>query len=93
MGTIFDQPDKYPRFSLKDEAESVLSAAKKLSKDEKITFEQALRCVEIAQKERWLSFAYTVHNTLDEQIAWAAKLWCAKNRVSEQGYAVDSDED
>jgi hypothetical protein len=75
------------------EAEEVFSAAKKLSKEKKITFDQAVKCVEIAQKERWLSFAYTVHNTLDEQIAWAAKLWCAKNRVSEQGYAVDSDED
>lgn len=81
MGTIFDQPVKQARFSLHDEAEDVFAAAKKLSKEHKINFEEALKCVEIAQKERWLSFAYTVHNTFDEQIAWAAKLWCRKHDV------------
>ena len=83
MGTIFNQPEKDPRVSLEDGADDLLRAVEHLVKSRKVTRAEAFEAMRIAQSERWIRLAYSVYNTLDEDIAWAAKLWCRKNRVEE----------
>lgn len=83
MGTLFDQrvkdcPD------IEHEAEVIAKSAKEISRVQKITIDQALRCIELAcmvSRERQEN---VFQNSLDEQLAGIGLLWQQTNEILEK---------
>lgn len=78
MGTLTDQPVHKPFETLRNLADQIAHDAKKLAKEESISLDQALKCFEIAAKERILDLGYSLHNVHDEHVNGFAKMLGAK---------------
>lgn len=74
MGTLTDQPVHKPLETMRSLASEIAHDAKRLAKEESISLDQALKCFEIASRERIVDLGYSLHNVHDEHVNGFAKM-------------------